>query len=308
MRTDNSQKTGRLEHESAPSLIYIAGAKFSGSTLLDLMLDQHSRLESAGEVISLDRWIENRWLCSCSVPIQECDYWRRIVGSDRIVSGEPILGQLTLARRRWLRFFPPSRRSARQYGERNRLLLEAIQTATNRDIVVDSSKSLPRLKLLYRSGLINLGVIHLVRDGRGQFYSQIRKRPPPADRSRRLPRRSKLRMLLNWWLINHLIRRAIHRMRGVPSITVRYEDLARQPEQELRRICERFGLEFESAMSRPSTVDIHNISGNQWRFERKEQVPIRVDEKWRRKLTRIDRILYWIVAARLNRALGYPES
>jgi len=56
-------------------VIYIAGTSHSGSTLLDLMLNAHPAIFSAGEVLKLNRQLginhprkQNSAPCSCGAP------------------------------------------------------------------------------------------------------------------------------------------------------------------------------------------------------------------------------------------------
>ena len=50
--------------------VYISSAAYSGSTLLDLLLGSHSRIESLGEIsfLAQDLAVNNR--CTCGTPVR----------------------------------------------------------------------------------------------------------------------------------------------------------------------------------------------------------------------------------------------
>ena len=62
-------------------VVYVMGVGRSGSTLLDIALGSHPRVESVGELKNLVRggWRENGY-CACGSRVQECDFWARVDG------------------------------------------------------------------------------------------------------------------------------------------------------------------------------------------------------------------------------------
>ena len=58
-------------------LVLIASAGHSGSTLLDLLLGNHSGVSSAGEMNRLTLYPEER-LCACGATVAQCPYWSGI--------------------------------------------------------------------------------------------------------------------------------------------------------------------------------------------------------------------------------------
>lgn len=79
-------------------VIYIAGTSHSGSTLLDLMLNAHPAILSAGEVLKLNRQlgIKNarkgtHAQCSCGAPsLWECRFWSGVDRRTRETSGKSL--------------------------------------------------------------------------------------------------------------------------------------------------------------------------------------------------------------------------
>ncbi len=58
-------------------LVAIASAGHSGSTLLDLLLGNHPRVSSAGEMNRLTLFPGDR-VCACRAVVNECEYWNRV--------------------------------------------------------------------------------------------------------------------------------------------------------------------------------------------------------------------------------------
>jgi hypothetical protein len=59
-------------------LILIGSSGHSGSTLLDLMLGNHSQVSSAGEMNRLSLFADDR-VCACGSTVSECEYWDRVL-------------------------------------------------------------------------------------------------------------------------------------------------------------------------------------------------------------------------------------
>ncbi len=82
--------------------------------------------------------------------------------------------------------------------------------------------------------------IHLIRDGRDVALSQtaraINEQPPPAEQAAR------------WVKRIGKSRDQAATLKGARYVEARYEDLVRDPEPALRRICEHVELEFDPAM------------------------------------------------------------
>lgn len=82
--------------------------------------------------------------------------------------------------------------------------------------------------------------IHLIRDGRDVALSQsaraINEQPPPAEQAARWVKRIKKS------------REQSEALKGPRYIEARYEDLVRDPEPTLRRVCEFIELDFDPAM------------------------------------------------------------
>lgn len=133
-------------------------------------------------------------------------------------------------------------------------LYEALARLTAREVIVDSTKDVAWIRAqcerLEAAG-VHQRLVFLVRDGRAVVNSRLRKDPSrdPAE-------------LVDAWVAQIEATRALVEERGERAITVRYEELATDPERIVRRICSHVGLPFEPEMLRYETKVHHPLGGN----------------------------------------------
>lgn len=306
--------------------LYICGAGHSGSTLLDMLLGSHSQIASLGEVINLPMdWATNN-RCTCGANVRECALWSGVVreferrdGIDitakpyalnlgpiyAAVGDSRVTGGWYRARRRLgaaLHYLElrsgafgalrPLLRRTHAGLENNLALYDMVGKRLGADFVVDSSKVYTKAVGLYRLAPGRVKIILLIRDGRAVYYS-MRKRN--FDRL----------FSLNSWYTH--FRRALPLIERLVApgdvLTVKYEDLARSPERELRRICAFAGLDFEPGMLDFKAKVHHNINGNDMRFAGASD--IRLDTSWETRLAAEEKAFFQERAGWLNEKLGY---
>jgi hypothetical protein len=158
---------------------------------------------------------------------------------------------------------------------------------------VDSSRDPLRPRYLWGAPGIDVKVVHLVRDARGNVSSIQRHVPGlSVDEAAR-----------RWRRANAEARRVLRSLPSGAAITVHYEDLCDDVQGTLDRISDHIGLDRAPAPADFRDIE-HHILGNEMRLGGAGQV--RADERWREALTERD---LEVVAARcgaLNRELGYP--
>lgn len=306
--------------------LYICGAGHSGSTLLDMLLGSHSRIASLGEIINLPMDLATNSTCTCGDKVRECDLWTAVVeefeqrlgldiaqnpyalnlGPIYAAAGDPrVTGGLYRLRRRLGAALHYVELRSGMFGafrtvlptiykglENNLLLFDIVGRRLNADFVVDSSKVYTKAVGLSKLAPERVKVILLIRDGRAVYYS-MRKRNYARKFS------------LDSWYTH--FRRALPLIeRHVPAgsvLTVKYEDLATDPERELRRICVFAGIDFEPAMLDMKSKAHHNVNGNNMRFSKSSD--IRLDDSWETRLDAAERAFFEAQAGWLNRRLGY---
>jgi len=305
---------------------YICSAGHSGSTLLDLLLGSHSQVESLGEIIHLSKNISLNTACACGVPIRSCYLWKRVAEMLNRQLGIDVFEQpyalhmgfpdpqnvkdrihTTLGyrmKRKWLRglhyldlkydfHLPAPLLSSIHKGIENTFLVyEAVRKVSEKQMIVDSSKSYPEGIAIYKKNPGSTRIIQLSRDGRAVFYSYL-KRNFPRSKSLRGWRNHYARALP--LLTKHVQRNHLYHMK--------YEELAGNPRRELERLCDFLDLGFEEDMLKFADRIHHITNGNNMRFRKSSE--IRADEAWKRQLSEADHALFSRKAGDLNRRLGY---
>jgi hypothetical protein len=276
---------GEATPASEPLVIaFVLAASHSGSTLLSLLLNAHSRVHALSEIdkIGLHARNPDRGRRPLRSP-----FWRD-VAARYDAAGARKLAQIELRAPRESRLEGRELAAwAIEYGR----LAEAVAAVSGKRILVDASKDAAQLDLLLRAERFDVRVIALVRDGRGVAHSAARKTGSFARGLRHWARSQRSAAAL--------------RARVAPERwhSVRYEDLARAPEATLRSVCVWLGVAYEPGMLAYRRAAWEGISGN--RVATRSDEKIALDERWRRELLWRHRALFALVGARLNARNGY---
>jgi len=245
-----------------PRVLYITSRGHSGSTLLSLLVSGHSQVVSAGELKMLSNPDPQRRLCSChrQVPSQ-CPFWGAVEQRVKDKVGCS-LDQLLLV----------DGGDDITFLRHNEALFAAITEVSGNSLIVDSSKSLPRLSRLLTAQGEGAGfLLHPVHLHRGPFGSMnsARKR---GDALRQAA--------YNYTRLFFLTR---ERLDGVDGLRVYYEQLAAHPREEMARVMAWLHLPLEEAQFQWRTGERRDIHGNEMRFGSSDQ--IRLDQSWRQQLS-----------------------
>jgi hypothetical protein len=302
------------------TVIYVMGYGRSGSTILDILLNQHPDVLSGGEVGELYRWLRAGETCACLAPIGECSFWRAVC-AQHFAGFTDDSGQMASLQRsiESLRNLPALLLSANRphrvdaYRRQVRSLFGSMAMVSGRRWIVDSSKSAHhytgRALALERYAGLDVRAIHVVRDPRGVAWSVMRGEGSPERQTRlRGPRVRFVRAVAGWTVTNALACMTARRLRrGV--LQVRYEDLCTDPRTVLEEIGAFVGLDMSEVirtLENGASLQVgHNVGGNRIRFQRR--LTFRPDEEWREHLPgpyrRAARMATWP----LSRTFGYPE-
>jgi hypothetical protein len=267
-----------------PRLVYILGAGHCGSTLLSLLLNGHSDVFGLSELSKLAAARRDH------DEVLATETWRAIRARFDEVSPTPF-DALDLGHPSWRTFARWDTSRIQAWAAPRALLMSAIRDVTGAGTLIDASKAWQQLYLLRRSGLFDLYVIHLVRDGRGVVHAYHRKY-------------GALRHGLGRWLKPSLVAPWLERnIPGERWLRLQYEQLAAAPEATLQRVCGFIGIPYEPAMLRFRSHDWFGIGGN--RMSKSEDETIRLDERWRREMAPRHRALVEVVGGVVNRYYGY---
>ena len=243
-------------------VLYITSRGHSGSTLLSLLVSGHSQVVSAGELKMLSNPDPQRRLCSChrQVP-SECPFWGAVEQrvKDRVGCS---LDQLLLM----------DGGDDDTFLRHNEALFLSIAEVSGSALIVDSSKSLPRLSRLLtaeaQGAAFELHPVHLHRGPFGSMNS-ARKRGEALRQA-----------AYNYTRLFFLTR---ERLRGVPALRVYYERLAAAPRAEMARLMAWLNLPLEEGQFQWRHGVRRDIHGNDMRFGSSDQICL--DQSWRRQLT-----------------------
>jgi len=231
-----------------------------------------------------DEWMEDELLCSCGQKLEDCEFWSK-ARPDRF----PGLGPL----------------SDPDYVNHSFSLIEGAKQVSGATLLIDSSKSIHRLKILLSDPRFEVRVIHLVRNGLAVVNSLRKSHSRPGARNTlRTKATSPLKAVLRWVRRN----KAMDKLGGEIDqyLRVRYEDICSDPETMMQQISDFAGLEFEREMVYPKVNNIHNIGGSRWRFSNRP-IEIKLDQKWETELGVVTRWLFRLIGGKLNQSYGYEK-
>ncbi|MDO5502338.1 MAG: sulfotransferase domain-containing protein [Actinomycetia bacterium] len=302
-------------------VLFIGGIGRSGSTVFELSLGTDARVVSLGEVIHLwDRSLIDDESCGCGEPFSRCDFWQQL-GEQAFGGWSHIDAQHVHGLRRRIDRTVRTPQLAlgvgpagwlddvREYASYYERLYRAALEVSGRELVVDSSKQASMPYVLRHAPGVDLKVMHCLRDSRAVAYSWTKRVQRPearTDEARFMTQYSPGLLGLKWMQHNAVIEGL--RLRGVPTMRLRYEDWAEEPVAALEEALEFAGLETRrnEAVTR-DWVDLpvsHTCSGNPMRF-RTGRVRIRRDEAWTKTFPRRSRLLVTGLTGPALAAYGY---
>jgi hypothetical protein len=304
------------------TVLYVAGAGRSGSTILDNILGQVPDVASVGELRFLwERGLLEGRLCGCGRAFRECPEWSAILadafpGADlEVLAARMVELQLAGVRARRLPKLLGRRGRDRLRGEMAEYLanLGALYAAAQRRfgcrVLVDSSKLPPYGALVQMLPGVDLRVVHLIRDPRATAYSWLRKKALPDRPGAAFMQRQGPVKASGLWSLWNGAATALWRRDGDRYLRVHYEGFVREPQETVRRVLAHAGLPDaplpfvgERAVELAAT---HTVAGNPSRFST-GRVEIASDDEWATAMRRWDRLRVTAVTWPLLVSYGYP--
>ena len=295
------------------TVLYIAGAARSGSTLISRTLGTFTGCANVGELKNIfAKSVLFNERCGCGSRFDACPFWRQV--GQRAFGGwdkdhaRRMVELRRIAVRRW--YLPmlllgsaettPHWREAQEYVQTFGRLYRAISEVTGAAVIVDASKSPVHGIYMCRGRAADIRPLQLVRDPRGVAFSwskEILVRPQADPNGIRptmlvLSARQAARMWsrANFW--GRVLRTQAR------STIVRYEDFIQAPVPCLAQALRSLDLdapEIEHSFQRDLVLEpTHGIGGIHNRFN-SGRIELRVDDAWRRELPLIQR---YVVDAR----------
>jgi hypothetical protein len=300
--------------------VCIPGSPFTGSTLLGALLNEHPDCASIGAAVGLIwRADLSSYRCSCGTPFRECEFWSHIESRTRAL-GHPVnvfetnfwnthlrlsknrlinaalvrsLGRdrLNNARDALVRRMPGVRRAISEMAWNTWSLATAVLERTGKAVFVDTTRDHQRPKYLATHPLLDLKVIHLVRDPRGNSASIMKHTGVDVAAAARQWRRYNVE--------------AVRTRRYLPReswMSLHYEDLCADPGGVLDRISDFLGVDRATTRQGTREPDSH-IIGNKTRL--KGLGEIREDLSWQSRLGSTELSVIARIAGSTSHGLGY---
>jgi len=278
-----------------PKVIYIMGCGRSGTTILDIILGNHSGFLSLGELNNaMDAWNKKR-TCSCGVPVRQCRIWKNVGNiffrSDsggehyKIAKYQNDIERQIFIIKHILGFYDPS--MIHEYHSYIYNIFRVLEESSSAKAIIDSSKSVGRALALLRNAKIDVQIIHLVRDPRGVYFSFQKKNLITSTKN--------IWSLVAYWnKVNFLASLARLRLGDKKVLQVRYEDLISNTDKTIDKIAVfikedlsdvKIKLRDEVVMERG-----HLASGNRLRIQK---IPLKLqpDFEWMKRLKLHEQII-----------------
>ena len=174
-----------------------------------------------------------------------------------------------------IRAVPSFDRELRDRVERNEAFLDAVREVSGATVLADTSKDAVRAYRIGKWTDSQALIVHLVRDSPGSTASRLRHQ-------REIGRRASVAAAIRSWERSVAAARRLER--SVPEeafLRIRYEDLCRDPVEQMERMFAAANLvthDVEPVIGRGP-----HVIGNRARLG--DARPIRIDDRWRTELT-----------------------
>ena len=299
--------------------VCLPGCRFTGSTLLGSLLNEHPECASIGEAKGLiARTDLATYRCSCGELFRQCEFWNHIAARTRAF-GHPVdvfktdlwNTHLRLSRNRLINVLlvrslgwnalndardalvgrlPRVRAAIAEMGWNTWSLALAVLERTGKTVFVDTARDHQRPKYLVGHPLLDVKVIHLVRDPRGNSASIMKHSGVDVATAAK-----------QWTHANVEAARVKRYLPEGSWMSLHYEALCRDPAGVLDRISEFLGI---GPMRRDGfrSADSH-IIGNKMRM--KGLGEIREDLSWQTSLDSAALSSIARIAGPASHAFGY---
>ena len=291
------------EQATVVPYVCMPGSPYTGSTLLGFLLNSHPDCVSIGAATGLTARVDiANYRCSCGIRFEDCDFWKQVAFRTEEL-GYPVSvfesdfwnTHVKMSQRRWLNGLlvrslgndlltdardallwrmSPIRRTVAEAQWSTWSLARAVLDVSGKTVFVDTARDHQRPKYLAPSRMLDVKVIHLVRDPRGNVASIMKHTGVDVAKASKQ------------WKHYNLEADRVRRFLPPESwMLLRYEDLCSDPQAALDRIARFVGIP-PAPVSQDLQARDNHIIGNSMRL--KAIGDIRQDETWRERLTDSD--------------------
>lgn len=234
------------------NLIYILGNSHSGSTILGAKLSSVEGIHFVGELKKWDnikRESDVR-MCTCGYLVRDCAFWSKLLDAESGESGKSVGNDIKGGIGSIRRIISPQIVVENQKTEWTFLqrIFEA-KVENDTELILDSSKSLWRLKFLQQIPNLNIYTIYLSRGLESNLYSFVKRKRGFWI--------SLARIVSNDWLIE----RYLSNHKG-KYMKVKYEDFVEDSDKVMLQIIDFVGVEKDYVSMKEAGKYLHVASGN----------------------------------------------
>jgi Sulfotransferase domain len=300
--------------------VCMPGSPYTGSTLLGMLLGNHPACASIGAATGLTARVDlSTYLCSCGAKFTDCGFWGRIarrtvelehpvtifekdfwnthvrVSSRRSLNGLVVssLGNASLdaARDAVIGRVGPVARKISEARLASWSLARAVLEVTGKTMFVDTARDHQRPRYLAGMPLLDVKVIQLVRDPRGNVASIMKHTNVGVRKAAR-----------RWRHYNVEAARVGRRFSEESWMLLRYEELCNEPQATLDRVARFIGVEPVPISTLLDNSERHVI-GNSMRLRALDE--INEDLSWQPTLRGRDLRTIAKVVGPTSHRLGY---
>jgi hypothetical protein len=300
--------------------VCIPGSPFTGSTLLGTLLNEHPDCASIGAAVGLLPSADlSTYRCSCGRLFRDCEFWNDIAARTQAL-GHPVnvfetnfwntnlrlsqnrlINALLVRSLRWdplndfrdalVGRFRRATTAIAHMGWHTWSLASAVLERTGKTVFIDTSRDHQRPKYLARHPSLDLKVIHLIRDPRGNSASIMKHTGADAATAAR-----------EWRRYNVEAARVRRYLPQDSWMTLHYEDLCADPEGVLGQISDFLGVDRASKQQESPAGESH-IIGNKMRLKGRSEV--REDLSWQTKFSGAELAAIARIAGFTSRRFGF---
>jgi len=299
-------------------IIYIAGYGRSGSTLLERILNCNKRVFALGEVSNLLCLINDKdSLCSCGRYIYQCEFWSNVIRDiknyditklERLQSNfQSVNGYIKY---KFIKSYNKDNLYKKFLVQLFNIIMENVPEEV--EYIVDSSKtartSFFRPIALSKIASLNVKMIHLVRDGRGCMWSNIKgsNRRMEKGLEPHIPFAA-FRTVISWLFANIAAHIFQITHPAEDYCRIKYEDFVEYPAGTLSKLGKFLSINFDQQielLNKGGSISIgHQLSGNRLRSQKR--ITLQIDVEWKKRLKLYHKLLFWILDWPLALWYGY---
>ena len=255
--------------KAMPDILYIMGTGRSGTTILEVLLANNRGFTGAGEIrhIFRDGFLRDA-LCACGASGRRCALWSAVLETTGWKHDDWVAGAQTLDAFESHARFPLVWAGVMQgagvsrYRQISEAIFKTVAVVQKSNVVVDSSKYPGRALMLARLFPERVKVLCMTRSGAG-ILQAFEKRNEGEQRSK-----SPFAAAIYYLYVLCCMRLVRFRLRE-RCLTIRFEDLRRDPDATLHAIEHWSGYSLADARARLAAGDLfavgHIVTGNRLR-------------------------------------------